>query len=77
MNELSEEETKAIKNIKSFAKGNDLSCVSAREMQILLNLYNTQNKVIDKMAAKLEEKSRWMTKEKWKNYFFNEVKINE
>lgn len=33
------------------------------------------NKVIDKMAQRLEDKSRTMTKEKWKIYFYKEVEM--
>lgn len=36
--EISLEEKKAIENMNRFANGIDMSCVTARQMQIILNL---------------------------------------
>lgn len=50
------EEEKAIKNIESFADGKDLSCVSAKEMRILLDLYKKEkqkNKDIKEQMEKM------------------------
>ena len=55
MNELNKEEKQAIKNIESFAKGTDLSCVSAKEMKILLDLYNKEKEKNNRITELIEQ----------------------
>lgn len=80
---MSEEEIKAIEYFKSNL---EMTKEMTKEMgkrwgfqeeiknnEIILNLIEKQEKVIDLMAEKLEEKSRWMTKGKWVLWAYNEV----
>lgn len=44
---MNKEERKAIEDMNRFANGIDMSCVTARQMQIILNLIEKQQKEID------------------------------
>ena len=49
MNNLSEEEKKTIEDMNRFANGIDMSCVTARQMQIILNLVEKLQKENEKL----------------------------
>lgn len=67
MDELSKEEKQAIKNIEKFAKGIDLSCVSAREMHILLDLYKQEKDRNIELATTIDALNTDLKQEKEKN----------
>lgn len=46
---MNKEERKAIEDMNRFANGIDMSCVTARQMQIILNLIEKQQKEIDEL----------------------------
>ena len=53
---MNEEEKKAIEDMNRFANGIDMSCVTARQMQIILNLIEKLQKENDKLNIKLDDK---------------------
>lgn len=74
---MNEEEKKSIEDMNRFANGIDMSCVTARQMQIILNLVEKlqkeneeKNKIVDSMIKVMIENSicDYFIKEKCKNY---------
>lgn len=46
---MNEEEKKAIEDVNRFANGIDMSCVTARQMKIILNLIEKLQKELDRI----------------------------
>ena len=55
---MNEEEKKAIEDMNRFANGIDMSCVTARQMQIILNLIEKLQKDVPKMRKEYEKKNK-------------------
>lgn len=51
--EISKEQKEAIEDMNRFANGIDMSCVTARQMQIILNLIEKLQKENEKLKTKL------------------------
>ena len=52
---MNKEERKAIEDMNRFANGIDMSCVTARQMQIILNLIEKMKKCINILDDELKE----------------------
>lgn len=55
---MNEEEKKAIEDMNRFANGIDMSCVTARQMQIILNLIEKMKKCINILDDELKERNK-------------------
>lgn len=53
---MNEEEKKAIEDMNRFANGIDMNCVTARQMQIILNLIEKLQKENEELNYKLHSK---------------------
>lgn len=52
---MNEEEKKSIEDMNRFANGIDMSCVTARQMQIILNLIEKLQKENEELKEKIRE----------------------
>ena len=57
---MNKEERKAIEDMNRFANGIDMSCVTARQMQIILNLIEKLQKENEELEN--EKKRLWIMK---------------
>ena len=55
---MNEEEKKAIEDMNRFANGIDMSCVTARQMQIILNLIEKKKNCINILDDELKERDK-------------------
>lgn len=55
---MNEEEKKAIEDMNRFANGIDMSCVTARQMQIILNLIEKKKNCINILDDELKERNK-------------------
>ena len=55
---MNKEERKAIEDMNRFANGIDMSCVTARQMQIILNLIEKMKKCINILDDELKERNK-------------------
>lgn len=55
---MNEEEKKAIEDMNRFANGIDMSCVTARQMQIILNLIEKKENCINILDDELKERNK-------------------
>ncbi len=55
---MKEEEKKAIEDMNRFANGIDMSCVTARQMQIILNLIEEKKICINILDGELKERNK-------------------
>ena len=55
---MNEEEKKAIEDMNRFANGIDMSCVTARQMQIILNLIDKMKNCINILDDELKERNK-------------------
>ena len=67
------EEEKAIEEIKKWLNYNKVQETILNLISNLQKELDIKDKVIDYLAEKLEEKSKSMTKEKWKIVAYNQV----
>ena len=86
---MNEEEKKAIEDMNRFANGIDMSCVTARQMQIILNLIEKKKICINILDDELKERDETINKkeiiieklqkenEELKNQEATQRKINE
>ena len=59
---MNEEEKKAIEDMNRFANGIDMSCVTARQMQIILNLIEKKKNCINILDDELKERNKTINK---------------
>lgn len=59
---MNEEEKKAIEDMNRFANGIDMSCVTARQMQIILNLIEKKKICINILDDELKERDETINK---------------
>ncbi len=59
---MNEEEKKAIEDMNRFANGIDMSCVTARQMQIILNLIEKKKNCINILDDELKERDETINK---------------
>lgn len=55
---MNQEEKKAIEDMNRFANGIDMSCVTARQMQIILNLIEKKENCINILDDELKERNK-------------------
>ena len=55
---MNKEEKKAIEDMNRFANGIDMSCVTARQMQIILNLIEKKKNCINILDDELKERDK-------------------
>lgn len=55
---MNQEEKKAIEDMNRFANGIDMSCVTARQMQIILNLIEEKKICINILDDELKERNK-------------------
>ena len=59
---MNKEEKKAIEDMNRFANGIDMSCVTARQMQIILNLIERLEKENEKLKKLIAHKNEYTKK---------------
>lgn len=65
---MTEEEKKAIEDMNRFANGIDMSCVSARQMQIILNLLEKLSKENEQLKKQVQRQINKWNKDIKSNY---------
>lgn len=75
---MNKEERKAIEDMNRFANGIDMSCVTARQMQIILNLIEKLQKENEELKSNNEKYIIHLTDEQYKTVIENAQKdINQ
>lgn len=69
---MNEEEKKAIEDMNRFANGIDMSCVSARQMQIVLNLIEKLQKENEQLK---KNNNKCLAKQYNEKYPYDKMKI--